>query len=334
MANKKKDTDYLYLSANLRAREAKMLTRDKMERMLDAGSFEESAKILEECGYEDMSKLTAAEVESALAAHRARVFRELAAAAPEPGLVDAFRLKYDYHNVKTLIKAEGAGVTASGERLLSESGRLSPKLIAEDYVSGEYGNMPPIMAAAVAEARSVLARTGNPQLADFILDGAQFKELLKIAGELDNPFLTGWARLSIDCANLRALVRTMRMGKDTDFLLRALISGGTVDTDRLAGVAGAGEGQAALFAASPLEEAAARGFESVTAGGSLTEFELLCDNALVRYLEKSKLKGFGQETVISFLSSLEGEITAARMILTGRLQGIAPNVIRERLREI
>ena len=35
---------YLYLSAMLRAREAKMLTRDKVERMIDAPSFDEAAK--------------------------------------------------------------------------------------------------------------------------------------------------------------------------------------------------------------------------------------------------------------------------------------------------
>ena len=34
----------------LRARENKMLTRDKAERMLDAGSFEEAAKLLSDCG--------------------------------------------------------------------------------------------------------------------------------------------------------------------------------------------------------------------------------------------------------------------------------------------
>ena len=52
MANKKcNKQDYLCLSAMLRAREAKMLTGEKAERMLSAQSFEEAAKLLCDCGY-------------------------------------------------------------------------------------------------------------------------------------------------------------------------------------------------------------------------------------------------------------------------------------------
>ena len=43
---------------------------------------------------------------------------------------------------------------------------------------------------------------------------------------------------------------------------------------------------------------------------------------------------FGAEPVAEYLALLEGEITAARMILTGRLAGIDAEVIRERLRDI
>ena len=43
------------MSAMLRAREANMLGRDRMDRMLAAGSYGEAAKLLAECGYEDLS---------------------------------------------------------------------------------------------------------------------------------------------------------------------------------------------------------------------------------------------------------------------------------------
>lgn len=45
--------------------------------------------------------------------------------APQPEVVDIFRLKYDYHNIKTLVKAAGANV--SGDRLLSGNGRVAPE---------------------------------------------------------------------------------------------------------------------------------------------------------------------------------------------------------------
>ena len=46
-----------------------------------------------------------------------------------------------------------------------------------------------------------------------------------------------------------------------------------------------------------------------------------------------KLRSFGAAHVSAYLAAIENETTAARMILTGRLAGLQPAVIRERLRE-
>ena len=46
-----KDTEYLYASARVRALEAKLISREVIERMLDAESASDAAKILQELGY-------------------------------------------------------------------------------------------------------------------------------------------------------------------------------------------------------------------------------------------------------------------------------------------
>ena len=52
------------------------------------------------------------------------------------------------------------------------------------------------------------------------------------------------------------------------------------------------------------------------------------------YLRAAKLVSYGPEAVAAYLAAVEGEITAVRMILTGRLSGAAPEAIRERLRDL
>ena len=185
---------------------------------------------------------------------------------------------------------------------------------------------------ALEEAKNTLARTANPQLSDFILDRALYQEMLAAAETVGNPFLTGYVRLQIDSTNLKSLVRTMRMRKDADFLREVLIPGGSVDVDRLS-AAGDAEGINALFAHSPLEQAAARGAEALS-GGGMTAFERACDDAVNGYLRQAKLVSYGPEAPVAYLAAVENEITAVRMILTGRLSGIAPDTIRERLREL
>ncbi len=319
---------YLCLSAMLRARETRMLTADRAARMLEASGFEESVKLLADCGYEDLSGLNAAGIDAALSERRAAILSELENLVPDKALVELFRLKYDYHNAKAVLKGEAMGVDPL--RLMSSSGRVAPEKLKAAYDEERVSDLPPVLGAAMVEAGSTLARTANPQLADFELDRACFDEMKTIAAELDNPFLAGYVKLLIDAANLKSAVRTARMRKSADFLSSVLIKGGA-DVDRIA--AADGDGLAAIFAHTPLEKAAAAGAEAI-AGGSMTVFELLCDNAVNDYLRSAKLVSYGPEVVAAYVAAVETEITAVRMILTGSLAGVDAETIKERLRDL
>ena len=314
----------------LRAREPRLLSNEKAERMLDAASFEDAAKLLTDAGYPDMSQMDAKELEATLAAHRDAIFEDLGRFSPDSRLVDVFKLKYDYHNAKTIIKSEA--METDVKRLLSDSGRIPGLRLMELYNEDKRIMLPETLATAMSEAKSVLARTGNPQLADFVLDRAYFEELQKAAQELDSAFLKGYVTILIDSANLKSTVRTLRMGKGQEFLSQVLVSGGSVGTERLSAV-GDKEGLAALFLHSSLEKAAQLGGEALE-GGSMTGFELACDNAVNAYLKDAKLVSYGDASVLAYMAAVEGEITAIRMILTGRLAGVSPQVIRERLRDL
>ena len=230
MANKKEA--YLCISAMLRAREPKLLSREKAERMLDAATFEDAAKLLTDCGYEDLSQMDAAQIEESLEKHRAQIFDELGRFCPESRLVDLFKLRYDYHNAKVILKAEAMG--QDPKRLLSDSGRIPGAKLLEIYNEDKRAQLPETLAAAMAAAKSVLARTSNPQLSDFVLDKAYFAELETLAEQLDSRFLKGYVALLIDSSNLRSVVRTLRMGKNQDFLSEVLVPGGNVGVERLA----------------------------------------------------------------------------------------------------
>ena len=319
---------YLCLSAMLRAREGKMLTADRAARMLEAQTFEDCAKLLGDCGYEDMGGLNAAGVDAALSARRAALFQEIENLVPDKALVELFRLKYDYHNAKTVLKAEAVGTDPL--RLMSVSGRVAPEKLKSAWDEERMSELPKVLGAAMVEAGSTLARTANPQLADFDLDKACFAEMKAIADGLDNTFISGYVRLLIDAANLKSVVRTARMHKSADFLSDVLIRGAT-DVDRLSGADA--DALIAVFAHTPLEKAAAAGGEAMS-GGSMTVFERACDNAVNDYIRGAKLLSYGPEVVVAYLAAAENEITAARMILTGSLAGVDADTIRERLRDL
>lgn len=216
----------------LAARETKMLSAERMERMIDAPTNEEAAKILEECGYGDLSGLSAKDAGAALEAHIAALFDEVEGMVPEAQLVQLFRLKYDYHNAKALIKAQAMGTDCSA--ILSQRGTVPPQKLHAAFYEEDYRDIPPVLAQAMVDAAAILARTANPQAADFALDRAYFAQMLALCDGLsDGGFAKGYVQLQIDGANLRAAVRTRRMAKDADFLKNALVSGGTIGTDRV-----------------------------------------------------------------------------------------------------
>jgi len=329
LPKKLKDTDYLSISTRIRVMENRLLTRERMERMLDARTDDEAVKILTECGYAELSHLSPSALEEMLSQAREETYQDLSGAIPNPELVDVFRIKYDYHNAKVLLKAEAMGNPA--DRLLVRGGRYSPDALREGYGQGDLSTCSEVFRTAVAEAKDVLAASSDPQAADMILDRAYYEEMTAAAQAAGSDFLLGYVRLAIDAANLRSAVRAARMERGSEFLNRVLVPGGQVPVERIA-AAGAGE-LPALFSGA-LAEAAALGAERARPGsGRLTEFERLCDNALMAYLAKARRIPFGEQPVIGYLYARESELTAIRIILSGRMERLGADVIRERLRD-
>jgi V/A-type H+-transporting ATPase subunit C len=65
----------------------------------------------------------------------------------------------------------------------------------------------------------------------------------------------------------------------------------------------------------------------------ISGFELMVINLLVRIAKEGKAQTAGPERVFSFLEGFHNEIQNLRLVVNGRLSGINPDVLRQRLRE-
>ena len=265
-------------------------------------------------------------MDASLSKVRAAAYEELAQILPQPALLDLFRLKYDYHNAKVLVK--GAARPQAKEEPLSSEGRLTPEEIRELFAAEAAGG---ILKDAMTEASETLAKTENPQLADFGLDLAYFREMQQCASQLGGTS-ERYIRLLTDVANLNSYVRSVRMGKSADFLKFALVEGGSVDADVLLG-RWPDQDVSDLYAGTPLENAAKFAGEAM-GGWKITPFELACDNALTACLGDTRYVPFGADAVTSYLASLDTEIQDLRMVLSGKICGISTEAIKERLRDV
>jgi len=309
--------------------EKRLLTRERMERMIDARDLTECAKVLTECGYGEMRKVTPSAMEAVLAQAQADLFQDLGGAVENAAMLDVFRCRYDYHNAKVLVKAQALG--QDHDRLLVQGGRFAPGKLAEAFRGDGLESYPETFREAVAHARETLGASGDPQLADFVLDKAYFAELQELADASGSAFLKGYVVMLIDIANLRSAVRASRLGKGPRFLSQVLAPGGTVPVSTLENCRG--ENLGALYKGAALSGAAELGAgKSAPGSGPLTEFERACDNALMDYLAGGRRVPFGEQPIIGYVYAREAEMTAIRTIIAGRLAGLDGDTIRQRLR--
>lgn len=330
MSKKIKDTDYLVISARIRAMETGLLTGERMEQILAARSDEEVVKLLREGGYPTMSLESPEAMDAAITAAREETLQDLGDSAPDKQYLDIFKLKYDYHNAKAILKAQA--MDTDPDHMLADLGRVPAAELKEAITGGDMNQLPPLLAAAIAEAREVLETTRDPQLGDIVLDRWMYRDEMETTEATGSEFLRGYVRVSIDAANLRSLVRTLRMGKNAAFLEGVLFSGGTVDTSEIMTVAGNnGGGLAELYSSTELKDAAQSGADALK-GGALTEFEKLSDDAVSGYLSGAQMVAFGEAPLIGYLAERETEYTNLRILLMGRAAGLDPDTIRARLR--
>lgn len=313
----------------IRALERGLLGRERIERMMDAKSDDEAVRVLADCGYEEISPVSAQTLERALANEREKTYAMAAQMLPA-SFIDVFRVRYDYHNVKTLIKAEAMNENADG--LIVEAGRVPKHKLLDIYRNLAFSSLPKMMVDSVIDARDVLARTNDPQRSDFLLDTACVKEMLLSAEESGSDFLMGYVRLYIDLLNLRSVVRADRIQKGPDFLRLILCDGGNISVSRISSGVTGGAALEDAFTGN-LSDTAAVGTTVMRGDSPLTAFEKRCDDLLTQYLQKCRYVPFGEQPIISYLAAREAEMNTIRTIITGRLAGVSMESIRERLRE-
>lgn len=325
-----RDTDYLHASARVRALENGMVTHRDFQKMIDAKTAEEAYKVLSDAPI--CHGIPMAEYERGLERNLQEAYSLVEGVAPAPGLVELFRYRYDGHNLKTAIKAKRNPGSAEG--IYSSLGNLSPKAVAAGVESGRLEGLSEPLATAAREAVDALAKTGDPQTVDILVDRGVLESMLKMADEIGSPFVKKYVAAQVDIANIRGVVRLKRMEKSVFFLEKVLVPGGEVSLSSLTEAYSKGyDAILGVISASSYGKVLEPAFDSIRGKGTLSLFEKLCDNALVSILDAARTVPFGIEPLAAYLAAKESETKAARIVMASKLAGADPQQITERLRE-
>jgi len=324
------DTEFLYASGRIRAIEKYLLTADTFRKMAEAATPEEAFKAAADSGI--CSGYGPEEYEEAISASLKNAYALAEELLKEKELVGLFRLRYDAHNLKVLVKSRFAGKDAA--YLLSGLGSVPPEKLAERYAAGTIEGISPRLKRAAEEAAESLAKTQDPRMADILIDRGAYEALADGAGQYDNRYLRAVVDVKSDVTNIRALVRIKRMGSVAGLMREAAVKGGTFRAEELAAaVEKDWEEIFMLIRKSPYAKALEPAFEGLKKGEELTGFEKLCDGAEMAVLREARYIPFGAELVLAWLLAKENEAQCLRIVLSGKKSGLAPETTIRRLRD-
>jgi V/A-type H+/Na+-transporting ATPase subunit C len=329
-----KTAEFASIIPLIRVWESKLLSRMQYDRLIEAETLEDALKLLQETTYG--SFLVSQDFETALNKAALGMYNDIYKATPYKDLVTFMRVKYDYHNLKALVK--GKILEKDFSDILIHTGNVDALELQTAISSGELktlsradsdnpknGDPNGVMIKAIEATLQDYEATKDPQRIDIMLDKYMFEHMRQIVASINNDFISKYISTLIDVTNIKTLLRVKRLNKDIVFFRELIIDGGKLDRTTLT----------SLFSES--FDGISHRLNSGEYGGLLKDdvqgLEKNIDNYLMNYMKKAKFINLGPEPIVVYMYAREAEIKNIRIILVGKLNKVSENLIRERLRD-
>lgn len=315
--------------------EKRLLQRTIIERMIDAKHIDEVFRILGETEYSNqLGKVERPEdYDLVLSAELDRVYALMQELSPDSRVIDLLLLKYDYHNLKVMVKENILDKDFS--HLYVDRGTMDIQAVKADFLSEQSNDIQKEFAVALKDVLDDYEETKDPQRIDLILDKYYFEHLYALAKETEIDLFVAYVVDLIDFTNIRTLIRLKKQNKSNRFLEEVLLPHGKIDRETI--VLSLTDGIDNIinkFKNYDISPILKQGLEDYEETGSLSHYEKYMDNHLMDLNRSSKNVHFGPEPLFSYALAKETEISILRIIMVSKINNIPPDAIRERLRDL
>lgn len=322
--------NFIQSSVRIRHAEKKLLTKQQLQRLADAKNLEDAIKLLNETSYSsELSKLDRPEnYEQVLSEVLNKTYKEAMEISPEKSLVEILSCKYDYHNLKVLVKENILKEKFDSMYCMLDGNEI--EAFRELALKNDEG-----LSKDFKECLDFFETTKDPQDIDIFIDKKYFEKVLSLAEGFKLEMITEYFKAMIDFINLRTFIRCRKQNQVKETLEKVLIKGGDVETDKILDMFYEDiEILPIKLKAYKIGRVLSKIVEEYKNTNSLNSFEKSMDDYLVEIVRKAKSIHYGAEVIFSFLFAKEMEIKNLRLILVGKVNGLSADFIKERLREV
>ena len=248
--------------------------------------------------------------------------------SPEKSLVEILSCKYEYHNLKVLVKEHILKEKFDSMYCMLDGNEI--ETFRELALKNDEG-----LSKDFKECLDFFEVSKDPQDIDIFIDKKYFEKVLSLAEEFKLDMISEYFKAMIDFINLRTFIRCRKQNQVKETLEKVLIKGGDIETDKILEMFYEDiEVLPIKLKSYKIGRVLSKIIEEYKNTNSLNSFEKSMDEYLVEIVRKTKSIHYGAEVIFSFLFAKELEIKNLRLILVGKVNGLSADFIKERLREV
>ena len=324
---------FIRASITTRVYEKNLLTSENLKRIIDTDNLEEALSSLNDTKYGELiQKIDRPEdYEKVLSQMLLDSYKAMIKISPDENLVHYLEEKYNFHNLKVLVKE--LIQDADYSLIYIDIGKIDlvkiKRNLKEDLIDDDK------YLSYAKKALDLYKENKDPQDIDLSLDKDFYEKLLEDSENLDYESLINFTKERIDLTNLKTLLRIKGQGQSVDLLEKALIDGGNIDKNLFRDSLNADKNSYSnLFFKEKIYPQVKKSMEENDLNKAMQKLEKVIDNHLMDFAKESKKVSYGPEVIMGYLISREMEIKNLRIILTAKLNSLSREFMEERLRDL
>lgn len=316
---------FIFQNARIKSMESKLLSSQTLQRLAECSSLEDAFKILIESGW------GASGVETnnfdAVFAYEEELAVSVLRNFNSDGALDAFLLFCDYHNAKALLKAK---ISGNDKPVLMPEGIYSSDAIKDAIIGGDVTALPEKMGEAIKLIEKLtLEEKITPHAIDTILDKAAYGNILAIvkkSGRLAREYFIR----KIDYLNILSFIRCRKLGLSEKFFEEGFVEGGELSYELFTSVFESPvESLKDKYKYTPYRDIV----ETIVDTGTVS-YEVETDNALYKMWKDENNDMFSIAPIVSYYFTKTIELKIVKLIVAGIKNNVAPQLIKERMRDL
>ena len=328
------NSSYPFASARVKAIENRLITKEKLNRLIESKDYDSAMRQLAEFGYGQSAGAAGSGSFEALI-HRELTDTDalLEVLSPSDVFTRIMRAEKDYYNIKVLIKLLMQDKPLDSVALVP--GNLSADTLRRAITENNYYDLPATMKEALQYIDRQFTVAADASIIGLAMDRAYAKEVSALVAGMRNPLVSDYFTAFFDITNILALMRIRAAGLPRESFERACVQGGSIDKRTLSDAFDlSDESVPSAVAKGVYSTVLSAAFDDYMKTGSLYAMEKSRDDYLLSLLREQKHDMFGIGPLMGYYIAKQREAAAVRLVMTAKLGGIDSDVVTHRLKDL